>query len=509
MFREYRILLLLSLFLLAGGCTDPSWTTAGKIIPPVYGTCPLEGKWSVIGEPDQKEYPSVKQGEKATLFQFSHEVALLGDKVGERPTYKVKKVNARDYLLTRYVALDNSLAMIDQEVSVVTLFDDYKYLGEFMKIDEVTVVSFIQNEVRWLHKYDDYADHPSSFAGWDAADGCQNSTTGSSGVFIGLKIPSNNEYLYKTIWIAAQDKELGQVLGRDDIYFPRKSGFWELQVTGGANQKEAEVGLMAHNVAIKDAQATKDKTPLKTLNQGNPVSAEIRSICVDYISNDYVVVDKNLAGISQLQVLPVDTLSSSVGVKISDLLGDTGATIYYNAREQALRTLNDRGLALTDADINGENLGLVRKNGHWRLRGRIGYQQDGSLESMDFDINLIPPPNLVFYDTLYLGWQSIKDRVPNALDAFTSPNRDIAIVKTKSRFYFFGMEGEQLDSVPLGEIELQEGTTVIMAEWATGSYVNDWEQAFIADGARSVTGMVRHGDGPFASSTGLTLADKL
>ncbi|NLV22733.1 MAG: hypothetical protein GXY49_12270, partial [Syntrophomonadaceae bacterium] len=114
----------------------------------------------------------------------------------------------------------------------------------------------------------------------------------------------------------------------------------------------------------------------------------------------------------------------------------------------------------------------------WQLQGRVNYYASSAPATVDFNINFIPPANLVFYDTLYPGWQSIKDRVPNALDAVTSPNKDIAVVKTKSRLYIFSINGQQLNSSPLGEIPLQEGTTIIMAEWATGFYVDDWEKNF-------------------------------
>ncbi|MDD3910444.1 MAG: hypothetical protein PHN86_10915, partial [Proteiniphilum sp.] len=72
---------------------------------------------------------------------------------------------------------------------------------------------------------------------------------------------------------------------------------------------------------------------------------------------------------------------------------------------------------------------------------------------------------------------------PNALDAFASPNKDIVVVKTKSKLYIFSINGEQLNSIPLGEIALDEGTTIIMAEWATGFYVDDWETNFLTNGA--------------------------
>lgn len=484
MLYRCKTLLALILFLLVGGCANPSWTTAGKIVPPAYNVCPLEGKWSVIGEPGSEGYSGVaKRGAEVNALQFSREIAVLGNNVWNQPNYKIKKVNSTDYLMSRFFVLDSYLASINQQVDVVTVFADSNFLGEFMKIDDAAVIAFVQNKVLLLHKVADYADDPRSVANLNVADGSQYDNTGTSGIFIGLKIPSNNDYIYKTVWIAADDKKLRPVLGRNDLYFPRKSGFWELQVKSGLKPGETGAALSAHNVAIKDAAAIEDKISANTASPGTPGT---QSIVIDYIGNDFVTIENNNGGTSKLQVLPVDKLSSSIGIKLSDLLGDTGLTAYHSAREQALQTLHGQGITLIDEDVNGDNFGLIRNNGHWHLQGRIDYQQNGSSGTMDFNINFIPPTNLVFYDTLYLSWQSIKDRVPNALDAFTSPNRDIAVIKTKSKLYFFGISGEQLDSVPLGEIELKEGTTVIMAEWATGLYVDDWENTFMANGARVV-----------------------
>ncbi len=72
------------------------------------------------------------------------------------------------------------------------------------------------------------------------------------------------------------------------------------------------------------------------------------------------------------------------------------------------------------------------------------------------------------------------------MDAFTSPNKDIAVIKTPGKLYVFGISGEHLDSIPLGEMDLKAGTSVIMAEWATGFYVDDWEKAFMNNGAQEV-----------------------
>lgn len=474
MLRKYKLFPALFLLLLVGGCVNPSWTTAGKIVPPVYEVCPLEGKWSVIEELGSDGYSSGKTslGAAGSLLQFSREAAILSSNVWNQPTYKIKKVNAADYLMTRYTVLDSELASTSEKVEVVTVFADSNYLGEFMKIDDATVVSFIQNKVLLLHKIAAHADDPRSIANASIDETDQYNKTGVSGIFIGLKTPSHKDYVYKTVWVAVDNKKLHPVLSRNDIYFPRQSGFWELQV----KQEDNRAALSAHNMAEKDLAAA-EKVFTKTASSGS------ESIVIDYVGNDYVAIENNTGGITRRQVLPVDKLSSPIGIKVSDLLGPAGLKAYHGAREQAVQTLHSQGIASINADINEDNYGLARKNGHWYLQGRVNYCGHHAPGTMEFDIKLLPPANLVFYDALYPGWQSIKDRVPNALDAFTSPNKDIAVVKTKSKLYIFGINGEQLNSIPLGEITLDEGTTIIMAEWATGFYVDDWEKNFLTNGA--------------------------
>lgn len=474
MLRKYKLFPALFLLLLVGGCVNPSWTTAGKIVPPVYEVCPLEGKWSVIEELGSDGYSSGKTslGAAGSLLQFSREAAILSSNVWNQPTYKIKKVNAADYLITRYTVLDSELASTSEKVEVVTVFADSNYLGEFMKIDDATVVSFIQNKVLLLHKIAAHADDPRSIVNASIDETDQYNKTGVSGIFIGLKTPSHKDYVYKTVWVAVDNKKLHPVLSRNDIYFPRQSGFWELQV----KQEDNRAALSAHNMAEKDLAAA-EKVSAKTASSGS------ESIVIDYVGNDYVAIENNTGGITRRQVLPVDKLSSPIGIKVSDLLGPAGLKAYHGAREQAVQTLHSQGIASINADINEDNYGLARKNGHWYLQGRVNYCGHHAPGTMEFDIKLLPPANLVFYDALYPGWQSIKDRVPNALDAFTSPNKDIAVVKTKSKLYIFGINGEQLNSIPLGEITLDEGTTIIMAEWATGFYVDDWEKNFLTNGA--------------------------
>jgi len=208
---------------------------------------------------------------------------------------------------------------------------------------------------------------------------------------------------------------------------------------------------------------------------------------IDYVGNDYIAVEKNTGEMSRLQVLPVDKLSSEAVIKISVLLDETGKDTFINAYKETAKALSkDSKARFLAGEYPDENFGLSRKDGHWIFKGRINYQSDGMPEYTDYELKIAPPSNLIFYDSLVLSWYKIRDRVPDAVDAFTSPNKDIALVKTKNKLLVFRISPGQLVGDPIKEIRLKEGTDIIMAEWATGSYVENWRNTFISYGAKAL-----------------------
>ncbi|ODA40731.1 hypothetical protein [Desulfosporosinus sp. BG] len=489
MVRIYKVLIVGLVLLLLSGCTNLSWTTAGKIIPPLKTVCALEGKWTVIQ--DLKSSGNSSEGNQNWVgesAQFTQNAAMLGDYVWSNPTYKIKKVNSTDYLMTKYLNLSSTLVPESEEVDVITVSAAENFLGEFMKIDDSKIIGFIQNNALYLQKVSDQVDNSLATANPNEFNTNDQSKPGTSGVLVGLRVPSEsdsnsgleNDFKYQTLWIAADNKKLHSVLTDNNIFFPRSSGFWELQVRNALNGTKIENELSAHDVTTKIPVKQERVMGInqKIVDKGTFIKT------IDYVGNDYVAIENDSRDIKHLQVLPVDKISASSGIKLSDLLGTNGLTAYRSARARPLRVLSNEGISLVDEDKFEENFGLTRKNGHWYLQGRINYQNEGKLHYMDYNVNLIPPAKLTYYDTLCLSWQNIKDRIPDAMDAFTSPNRDIALVITKSKLYVYGISADLLDSEPLTKIDMNIGETVVMAEWATGSYVDNWEKAFLANGAK-------------------------
>ena len=81
---------------------------------------------------------------------------------------------------------------------------------------------------------------------------------------------------------------------------------------------------------------------------------------------------------------------------------------------------------------------------------------------------------MVFYNNLNIPWTRVKNHVPSAIDVFTSPAKDLALVVTDKEIIVYRMYQENLAAPPLERIPLKEGEEVIMAEWALGHYVENW-----------------------------------
>lgn len=488
-----KMLLIVIVLLILGGCSDllgTSDTSAGKIIPPTDTSSPFSGKWTVLevlGTGDETE-STVPQWTGRSV-QFYEDCVALDDTIWANISYKIKRVDAADYLALKYMSYPDFFAEDIQQVEIVTVYADDNYLGEAMKIDDFNMVFFAQDRGLLLIKVSDEADIMLGSSNSTEQNLIRNRNQSASGVLLGLRIPGETGSAYRTLWVAADRGKMHPVLMSESLFFPRTSGFWELDARNIFTEGMRGSLLSARNVAISalkaengDAAETDAAADVETDEEVDVIDSSEKTIT--YIGNDYIVVEKNDEGVRRLMVLPVDNLSSSTEIKFSDLLGDKGLDSLLTAREKAVDALRSNGIRLFERNRFDTNFGLKRTNGHWTLVGRINYQSEGKLAHTDYDIKIVPPVSLVSYDTLVLSWPKIKDRVPDALDAFTSPSKDIALVQTKNKLTIYKIGAEQLSENPLAEIDIPEDATVIMAEWATGSYVESWGNSFLSYGAR-------------------------
>ena len=81
-------------------------------------------------------------------------------------------------------------------------------------------------------------------------------------------------------------------------------------------------------------------------------------------------------------------------------------------------------------------------------------------------------PGVTGYDSLMPPWEQVSKRFPMAYDAVSSPDKNLLVVFTSAGIQFYSLEDL---ATPRAEFPQWSQMAVLTAQWATGSYVNKWQ----------------------------------
>ncbi len=493
--RSRFLLLIMLITFMMVGCTNLQTESTDRISSPKNNQAPVIGTWKIVRVADESsndKKTSVEEWENKTL-EFSEDYMTLGDYYLESPRYQVKSVNGKQYLLYSHKSFLKDFNIPDAEMEVITVIDKDKYFCDIVRISDNELVLSIHNYNFYLKKISNELNKSPIYEGQQKEANSYNFISYKedslirSGVLLGLRSNNSNsssEYSYRTIWIASKNKTLNPILETEEIIFPRRSGFWKIDTKRNTEAKRTEDFLFAYNVSTDNLH---EKMELKPDYSDWLMKIGQIHKRIDYIGNDYVSIevlgnggyensDKNWYE-NSLQILPIDSLSSKKSVRITDLSGGESLASVKLGIQKTIEKLGINENNLINRGKVLDNFGLERKMGHWFFKGRINYMLENEFHFADYNINIIPPSKLVFYDELNIPWTYIKNKVPGAMDAFTSPNKDIILVLTKKEIIVYGIEKGEIENVPLKRIALKDNETVIMAEWATGDYAENWSKA--------------------------------
>ena len=457
-----------------------------KITPPQNYRNPIRGLWCIeerllseSGSNEGKEWIGKN-------IAFSETYALMGDEMCKTPEYKLKNVDAASYFLTAYKKQPEELGIAQGNIDVITVAAEGKFLCEFIPKDGREGIMYFANYFFAVRKQADTGLETFEFSGAqsiakDKPMTMTGAVEGRSGVLLGLRSSGKKAYthfvpqrqfFYRTLWIAAKDRQLYPLLEMPDLFLPRLTGFWKVGL-----EKKAE-GTFSYDLLFSyPAGMKKEKLSPGMDRRDVPGDRTIRFLGNDYMMTEFFAGQESEVLSSRYEVFPIGALNGPA-LKVSDIFGTSAREAMLNALSSTAEAQKDReNLPETDIDWE-ENFTVVRRNGHWMLQGRRG-QRNG--ENINYHINIPPIPGLANYDTLCISWNDIKNRVPGATDAFTSPNEDIAVIIGYKTLYIYGIENHLLSEKPMDKIPIGVGETVVMAEWATGDYVERWGNSFKAD----------------------------
>lgn len=487
------ILIAISLLLVLTSCNIADSSTTERITTPKNNLPPIQGKW-IIEEIILSSYSQSNNDKVETLIGreglFHKEGVVIGDNYTTKPSFKIKNVNAIDYLLYKYKTGPSNLGIDAEMIEVITILNDNTYFYELIKISDDLMLINIDDTFYSMRKsvdevsFEEIERYITVEKSMLRTFGAVEEENFQSGVLLGVKIPSFDEqnqaplWKYKTIWINSQNKTISGIYELDKLLVPRKNGFWILDNNRDSSNNYIKDELVARPLFRTDNLASvEDDINILLAEEKINIVEKFPSIIKNilFIGNDYLSVenvDLDRDSRRTLQIYAIDNLEDKKPIKLSDLIGKVGVDIF----DEGARSAQSLDPTIVP---NEENIGLVRRNGYWTMKGRINYKQNDEELYKDFNIKSLPPKEMVSYDDQKIPWDAIRLMIPDVVDVFTSPNDDFIVVITSSHFVVYYLENGDIVNNPVVRIKLPYDSSIIMSEWAIGRYANIWQDEVI------------------------------
>lgn len=486
----------IAMMIFTQGCATIPIKGNEKIAPPRNMDMPLEGTWQVIEKLGDDIIPQGTDPFIDSLAIFSQDEIVFGDDLITDVQYAIKRVNTEDFFLYHYRVKAEDLGIDAESVDIVSINSNNRSFYEFVKLDDSTIITSVGNDFYLLTKESDDnetipKDKKHSIDKDYAKESAVETDVLRSGLLLGLKRISNSsdgEYkvTYRTLWIRSENRELYPIFEASNLFTPRKTGFWDI----GSNSEKVDgciyEFIYAYPSFLYDHPNLEHELAIDEPDKYVTIVGDGHwRRHIEYVGNDYIAVEdinigKDSSIVSrQYKVLPIDGVQNKNGIKISDIAGQDGRDALLSSAQSSIEIKNIKDTEILDDELDEENFTIARRNGHWIMRGRISYGDEyDEADYLDFNINIIPPTELVNYDELCISWNAIKAKLPSAIDAYTSPNEDMLIVLDIDNIYVYALEDGGISDRPIGKVNLHEGEKVVMAEWATGVYAERWDKHF-------------------------------
>jgi len=487
-------IILIALVLTLTACGVGSLEISENISAPKNMNLPIVGEWviedyklSAISEMSKDEAESYI-GTKAI---FHEKLVSIGESYFINPSFKIKNVNADDYLTYFYKTSPGFLNIESERIQVISVTDKEQFFNEFIKVSEDVAIVNIDGVFFYLKKVSDKVEIddanllklPKEIAMTENTDSIEKDV--SSGILLGLKsLDLNGEgnmesWTYRTIYIRSQNKDIANIQEMEGLFLPRRSGFWKIEVIREGIDDKVNDKISAYQLDKKPDEEIKMEMFSFTPESQPEEQNTIKNIL--FVSNDYISIENihyRNKGQRYLEFYPIDNINNGNPIKISDIMGEAGKEALMQGFNREMAQDMDYKNTVLDINPNETSFGIFRRNGMWIFKGRVNYIENSSYLYRDFNINILPTKELISFDELLVPWKEIKSKVPEALDAFTSPNEDIAVILTYGYILIYRIDNGTLSDEPIERIKLNSGEKVVMAEWALGKYSLLWEEQF-------------------------------
>ena len=443
------------------------------------------GTWRIdsveqLGEKDESEDTS--------SYLIGDEIKLGNNKINiagnyrQDIHYKLKAIEG-DYILS----YENNLTMNNfmngrEMVDLISIIDKNQIIGEFFLNSDTEMILLYKNNLIKLSKV-------SKIANFDDIREDRNigNTTEEEnfdiqeGVMLGIKTPSkkiddgvysNDEY--RTLWISHDNWKIGNIYEKPNIIFPRLNGIWKLEI----NQKSI------NGFEYDQFQVGKYDEKFKNDTVENIMLDKSEYKTIKFVGNDYIAIGKYQGDSFEgnypiYQIIPINNINIENGLQADEIFIGDEKEKYLEEFQNKINSLSKERIdELNISSLDYNNLAIERRIGRWTFVANL-LPKNMNEAGESFKLSILPDSRFINYNSLYISWKSLKQQLGFFKDAFISPLAKIILVQFDSYIAVYKIENGNIITEPLVTIPIEENDEIIMSEWASGSYVEQWEKAFI------------------------------
>lgn len=312
-----------------------------------------------------------------------------------------------------------------------------------------------------------------------------------SALLLGLKQESYSNVSYRTLLLVSDGRgEIGVKAQRDGIVAPYGMDFWELKETApvpaaGANGEVTVIDA----TPITGSAAAKTKKPAVFA-----LSSEVKRY-----EEELLFVGNRFASLQ----IEIETAENGIESRTEQVRVSDFARLQNTGEQQKLPVAKPDSRYMTPLQVTdfvkqsvtaaselvpgwatGEtgrtyDWGVIRNPGRWTARLAEPVAAANNIPGISYrwvGDNWEMPEAIVSHDRLCCNWNSITAMYPKAFDAVSSPAGDWVALLMPDRLVAHAVRGGVPERQPLFEMPLAEGERTVMAQWATGSYVEKWSK---------------------------------
>lgn len=395
--------------------------------------------------------------------------------------YKLKVV-AGDYILSYEKNLTMSSFMDGREtVDLISIIDRNQIIGEFFLNSDTEMILLYKSKLIKLNRVSKSVNFNDIKNDITIGNETQEKELNvKEGVMLGIKTPSKeindgvySNDVYRTLWISHDNWDIGNIYKKPNVIFPRLNGIWKLEVNQknvyGYEYDEFKVGKYDENLNSDTGQKIiLDKNEYKTIK---------------FVGNDYISIGKYQGNSFKgnypiYQIIPVNNINIENGLQADEIFTGVEKEKYLDEFHKEIDSLPKYLLDKVNiSSIDYNNLAIERRIGRWSFVANL-LPKSMNDSGKSFKISILPDSRFINYNYLYISWKSLKEQLGFFKDAFISPLGKIALIQFENYIVIYRVENGSIITEPLATVPIGENDEIIMSEWCSGSYVEQWEKAF-------------------------------